>query len=151
MSGYVPKRVRSARFRNYSNQVGLKMAGCPSTVGKRGLLVRTLGKRVNCNLKTCGRSRSGLRCLYGVGDAVGWDKDPDDIDMNSPPIKKYCKQVIGGRNGTYCQWPQPRNRQNAGGVGHIWTSRRNHCEKTCALGWQENYMLKYRPNHYNFL
>jgi len=121
-----------------TNQPGLKQAGCPGTVGKKGLIIQYLGKRVNCNLKTCGLPMSGLRCRYGVGDAIGRNKTFMDIqNSNNPAIKNYCKQVIGGRNGTYCQWPQPRNRQNAGGVGHIWTSRRNHCEKTCALGWQE--------------
>ena len=129
-----------------TNQPGLKQAGCPGTVGKKGLIIRYLGKRVNCNLKTCGLPMSGLRCRYGVGDAIGRDKTFMDIQhSNNPAIKNYCKQVIRGRNGTYCQWPQPRNRQNAGGVGHIWTSRRNHCEKTCALGWKENYMLNHTP------
>ena len=132
-----------------TNQPGLKQAGCPGTVGKKGLIIRYLGKRVNCNLKTCGLPMSGLRCRYGVGDAIGRDKTFMDIqNSNNPAIKDYCKEVIGGQNGVYCQWPQPRNRQNAGGVGNIWTSRRNHCEKTCALGWKENYMLNHTPKEF---
>ena len=129
-----------------TNQPGLKQAGCSGTVGKKGLIIQYLGKRVNCNLKTCGLPMSGLRCRYGVGDAIGRDKTFMDIqNSNNPAIKNYCEQVVDGQNGTYCQWPQPRNRQNAGGVGHIWTSRRNHCEKTCALGWKENYMARHTP------
>ena len=129
-----------------TNQPGLKQAGCPPTVGKQGLIIQHLGKRVNCNLKTCGLPMSGLRCRYGVADAIGRDKTFMDIqNSNNPAIKDYCKQVVGGQNGIYCQWPQPRNRQNAGGVGNIWTSRRNHCEKTCSLGWKENYMSNHTP------
>jgi len=128
-----------------TNQPGLKQAGCPGTVGKQGLIIQHLGKRVNCNLKTCGLPMSGLRCRYGVADAIGRDKTFMDIqNSNNPAIKNYCKQVVGGQNGVYCQWPQPRNRQNAGGVGNIWTSRRNHCEKTCSLGWKEAYMQNHR-------
>ena len=123
-----------------TNQPALKQAGCPPTVGKQGLIIQHLGKRVNCNLKTCGLPMSGLRCRYGVADAIGRNKTFMDIqNSNNPAIKDYCKQVVGGQNGIYCQWPQPRNRQNAGGVGNIWTSRRNHCEKTCSLGWKEKY------------
>ena len=128
-----------------TNQPGLKQAGCPGTVGKQGLIIQHLGKRVNCNLKTCGLPMSGLRCRYGVADAIGRDKTFMDIqNSNNPAIKDYCKQVIGGQNGIYCQWPQPRNRQNAGGVGNIWTSRRNHCEKTCSLGWKEAYTQNHK-------
>ena len=129
-----------------TNQPALKQAGCPGTVGKQGLIIQHLGKRVNCNLKTCGLPMSGLRCRYGVADAIGRDKTFMNIqNSNNPAIKDYCKQVVDGQNGIYCQWPQPRNRQNAGGVGNIWTSRRNHCEKTCSLGWKENYMSNHTP------
>ena len=124
-----------------TNQPGLKQAGCPGTVGKQGLIIQHLEKRVNCNLKTCGLPMSGLRCRYGVADAIGRDKTFWDIQhSNNPAIKNYCHQVINKHNCTFCQWPQPRNRQNAGGVGNIWTSRRNHCEQTCSAGWKEAYM-----------
>ena len=129
-----------------TNQPALKQAGCPPTVGKQGLIIQHLGKRVNCNLKTCGLPMSGLRCRYGVADAIGRDKTFWDIQhSNNPAIKNYCHQVINKHNGTFCQWPQPRNRQNAGGVGNIWTSRRNHCEQTCSAGWKENYMSNHIP------
>ena len=127
-----------------TNQPGLKQAGCPTTVGKQGKIVRFLGRRVNCNMKTCGLPMSGLRCQYGVADAIGRNKTYDEIEQsNNPAIKNYCRQVINHYKGQFCQWPQPRTRQNAGGVGHIWTPRRNHCEKTCSLGWDEIYMIKH--------
>ena len=127
-----------------TNQPGLKQAGCPTTVGKQGKIVRFLGRRVNCNMKTCGLPMSGLRCQYGVADAIGRNKTYDEIERsNNPAIKNYCRQVINHYKGQFCQWPQPRTRQNAGGVGHIWTPRRNHCEKTCSLGWDETYMAKH--------
>ena len=78
-----------------TNQPGLKQAGCPSTVGKQGKIVRFLGRRVNCNLKTCGGPMSGLRCMYNVRDAIGEDKTWRDIQYsNNPAIKNYCNQVI---------------------------------------------------------
>ena len=134
-------RARQITGTVFTNQPGLKQAGCPGTVGKRGTIVRFLGRRVNCNMKTCGLPMSGLRCRYGVADAIGRDKTFWDIQhSNNPAIKNYCHQVINKHNGTFCQWPQPRNRQNAGGVGNIWTSRRNHCAQTCSAGWKEAYM-----------
>ena len=129
-----------------TNQPGLKQAGCPSTVGKQGKIVRFLGRRVNCNLKTCGGPMSGLRCMYNVRDAIGQDKTWRDIQYsNNPAIKNYCHQVINKWNGTYCQWPQPKNRQMAGGVGNIWTPRRDNCQKTCSTGWQEKIMYHDQP------
>ena len=125
-----------------TNQPGLTQAGCPGTVGKQGKIIRFLGRRVNCNMKTCGLPMSGLRCRYGVANAIGYDKTASEIQYSkNPAIKNYCEQIIDTWNGNFCQWPQPRNRQNAGGVGHIWTSRRSHCEKTCSASWQEIYML----------
>ena len=64
-------RARQITGTVFTNQPGLKQAGCPGTVGKRGTIVRFLGKRVNCNLKTCGLPMSGLRCKYGVRQAIG--------------------------------------------------------------------------------
>ncbi len=37
-----------------TNQTGLKMAGCPSKVGKRGTISRHISKRVNCAMGACG-------------------------------------------------------------------------------------------------
>ena len=133
-------RARQITGTVFTNQPGLKQAGCPGTVGKRGTIVRFLGRRVNCNLKTCGLPMSGLRCKYGVRQALG-DMNWKDVKYsNNPAIPNYCRQVVNKKNGVHCRWPQPKNRQLAGGVGNIWTPRRNHCEKTCSLGWEEKYM-----------
>ena len=37
-----------------TNQIGLKMSGCPSKIGKQGSLVRYQSRRAQCNLKFCG-------------------------------------------------------------------------------------------------
>ena len=135
-------RARQITGTVFTNQPGLKQAGCPSTIGKRGAVVRFLGRRVNCNLKTCGGPMSGLRCKYGVRNAIGTEKGYDQ-HSNNPAKKDYCHQVINKWNGVHCRWPQPKNRQMAGGVGNIWTPRRDHCEQTCSLGWDELQKMKY--------
>ena len=37
-----------------TNQIGLKMSGCPSKVGRQGYLNRYIASRVQCNQKFCG-------------------------------------------------------------------------------------------------
>ena len=37
-----------------TNQIGLKMSGCPSKVGRQGYLSRYIARRSQCNLKFCG-------------------------------------------------------------------------------------------------
>ena len=37
-----------------TNQIGLKMSGCPSKVGRQGYLNRYIARRVQCNQKYCG-------------------------------------------------------------------------------------------------
>ena len=51
-----------------TNQPGLKMAGCPSKIGRSGRLDRYIGQRVNCNLEICGYKRKGnwYSCRHGV-------------------------------------------------------------------------------------
>ena len=59
--------------------------------------------------------------------------------------KRFCYNTLetyNGQNGIYCQQPQPHNRQNAGGVGNIWTSRCNRCGQTCTTTLQENYIIQ---------
>ena len=59
--------------------------------------------------------------------------------------KRFCYNTLetyNGQNGIYYQQPQPHNRQNAGGVGNIWTSRRNRCGQTCTTTLQENYIIQ---------
>ena len=135
-------RARQITGTVFTNQPGLKQAGCPGTVGKRGTIVRFLGKRVNCNLKTCGLPISGLRCKYGVRQALG-NMDWRAVESsNNPAISDYCHQAVNKWNGVHCRWPQPKNRQLAGGVGNIWTPRRNHCERTCSLGKEDKIMMR---------
>ena len=92
-------RARQITGTVFTNQPGLKQAGCPGTVGKRGTIVRFLGRRVNCNLKTCGLPTSGLRCKYGVRQALG-NMDWRVVESsNNPAIPNYCRQVVNKWNG----------------------------------------------------
>ena len=136
-------RARQITGTVFTNQPGLKQAGCPGTVGKRGTIVRFLGRRVNCNLKTCGLPMSGLRCKYGVRQALGNMNWKAVETSNNPAIPNYCHQVVNKWNGVHCRYPQPKNRQLAGGVGNIYSPRRDRCEQTCSLGWEEKYMNKH--------
>jgi len=45
-----PERIGSVN----TNQIGLKMSGCPSKVGRQGYLSRYIGRRAQCNRKYCG-------------------------------------------------------------------------------------------------
>jgi hypothetical protein len=73
------------------NQVGLKMSGCPSRVGRSGKNIRLLGRRVNCMYGLCGPT---------MVSGAPWRTS----GRNFPP---YCRQ-----RSTACA-------QAAGGVGHI--------------------------------
>ena len=73
------------------NQVGLKMSGCPSRVGRSGKNIRFLGRRVNCMYGLCGPT---------MVNGAPWRTS----GRNKPP---YCRQ-----RSTACA-------QAAGGVGHI--------------------------------
>ena len=74
-----------------TNQVGLKMSGCPSRVGRSGKNIRFLGRRVNCMYGLCGPT---------MVNGAPWRTS----GRNFPP---YCRQ-----RSTACA-------QAAGGVGHI--------------------------------
>ena len=74
-----------------TNQVGLKMSGCPSRVGRSGKNIRFLGRRVNCMYGLCGPT---------MVNGAPWRAS----GRNFPP---YCRQ-----RSTACA-------QAAGGVGHI--------------------------------
>jgi len=68
---------------------------------------------------------SGLRCKYGVRKAIG-TMDWDDVgSSNNPAIPNYCHQVVNNWNGVHCRWPQPKNRQLAGGVGNIYSPEKS--------------------------
>ena len=48
--GRAKQRVGSVN----TKQLGLKMSGCPSKIGKQGVLVRYISSRAQCNLKVKG-------------------------------------------------------------------------------------------------
>ena len=50
-------------------QLGLKMAGCPSNVGRQGFRARSVQRRVQCNLKVC-----GWRPIHGVPNTLALTK-----------------------------------------------------------------------------
>ena len=46
-------RARTRTGSVNTNQLGLKMSGCPSTVGKQGRISRYMGRRVDCMMGLC--------------------------------------------------------------------------------------------------
>ncbi len=83
-------RARTRTGSVNTNQLGLKMSGCPSTVGKKGRIARYMGRRVDCMMGFCRPVRY---------HEVLW---PRTRMRNEPP---FCK-----RGATKCQ-------AAAGGVG----------------------------------
>ena len=83
-------RARTRTGSVNTNQLGLKMSGCPSTVGKKGRIARYMGRRVDCMMGFCRPVRY---------HEVIW---PRTRMRNQPP---FCK-----RGATRCQ-------AAAGGVG----------------------------------
>lgn len=124
-----------------TNQPGLKMAGCPSNVGRKGTLDRYVGQRVNCNLKVCGytRGRGGrqYRCRYGVNYTLNTAGDA--------AVACACVMVDPTVGQTICENPAPRTRQNAGGVGRsiLIPRLRCQCSKT---PFRRMYLLEKVPN-----
>ena len=109
-----------------TNQPGLKMAGCPSNVGRSGRLDRHVGKRVNCRLKVCGYKRGpngkAYRCRYGVNYILN--------TAGNAAIKAECVLVDPNIANTACLNPAPRTRQTAGGIRTISSPRlRCQCSK----------------------
>lgn len=50
-----------------TNQIGLKMSGCPSKIGRQGYLSKHIAKRSICNLKFCGIvPYSGPGLIYSI-------------------------------------------------------------------------------------
>ena len=115
------KRVRNALKNRYTNQTGLMQAGSAPRIGKQGPILSLLGRRVNSRLQTCGQGYKGLRCRYEL--------NPNNISEEA--VKRYCKRVVNYDPLTVCNNRQPKNRQNAGGVGNIYTSRRDNCNQKC--------------------
>ena len=96
-----------------TNQPGLKMAGCPSNVGRSGRLDRYVGMRVNCGLKVCGykRGNKAYRCRYGINYIIN--------SVGNKAIKADCVLV----NNNTCVKRAPRSRQTAGGIHTIFSPR----------------------------
>ena len=103
MSGRIPKRVKMARLKNNSNQIGLKMQGNGNTVGNRPMINKKINKRVNTNTK--------IGCVNNgklTGKMAGFRNG-----------KQICVD-----NKNYQLIPQaPRSRACAGGVGQIRNTR----------------------------
>jgi len=97
-----------------TNQPGLKMAGCPSNVGRSGRLTRHVARRVDCNLKVCGyinaRNGIGYRCRNAINFLLA-----DGLGRSATAAE--CVQVDPRLNNTVCINPAPRTRASAGGVG----------------------------------
>ena len=77
-----------------TNQLGLKMSGCPSRIGRNPVISRYIKQRVNCMQGTCGPIQ-----IHGVNV-------PSNKFRNNPP---YCK-----KRSTTCL-------AAAGGIGNIKT------------------------------
>jgi len=85
-----------------TNQLGLKMSGCPSRVGRNPVNARYIKQRVNCMQGTCGPIQ-----IHGVNV-------PSNKFRNNPP---YCKKRsttclaaaggIGNINTPYYRTPAP--------------------------------------------
>ena len=118
MSMY-PKRVRQALKNKWTNQTGLKQAGSANKIGITNNGKNQIRKRVNTNVRTCG-GYLGYRCYYEL----------DASKVSDETLNKYCTNV---KNipGVICKPMQPVTRQNAGGVGNIYTSRKNNCASSC--------------------
>ena len=85
-----------------TNQPGLKMGGCASTVGKKGYLARSITRRACSGSTTvCGLSGGGFNCRHGVRGT--WSKLITD---------KYCK-----KQSNPCFTPQAPSASIGGGVG----------------------------------
>ena len=110
-------------------QLGLKMAGCPSNVGRQGFRARSVQRRVQCNLKVC-----GWRPIHGVPNTLALTK-AQRLDQNlqqgvAPGLFNMRLAPTPGTHGAErwtgphpCTYAAPKSQARAGGVGNIWTPR----------------------------
>ena len=78
--GRAKQRVGSVN----TTQLGLKMSGCPSKIGKSGYLLRYQSRRSKCNLKFYGPVRyHGIMWSFNKG-------------KNTVPRQKKCAVLAGG-------------------------------------------------------
>jgi hypothetical protein len=104
-----------------TKQIGLKMAGCPPTVGKKGTILRYQGVRAPCG---------GAKFACGLNGASGGQRYTCRFGVNASwagqqAITDYCQPrpiAALGANGP-CVANAPRSAVRAGGVGNIWTPR----------------------------
>ena len=101
-----------------TTQLGLKLAGCPSNVGRKGTLTRVVQRRVNCALKVC-----GWRPVHGVTG-----RKPGIFNFPSEPTNALAREAWSGPFP--CTLAQPFTRGVKGGIGHIYTPR-TKCGCTC--------------------
>jgi len=96
-----------------TKQMGLKMAGCPPTVGKKGTIIRYESRRAPCGgaKRACGLNGCGFTCRFGVSGCWG-----------TPATTKYCqpRPILPGLG---CVAVAARTAARGGGVGNIWTPR----------------------------
>ena len=97
-----------------TKQLGLKMAGCAPTVGKKGTLITLEKRRAPCGGTkfSCGQSGCGWTCKYAVNGCTA----------SSGALLKYCKYRNVNGSGA-CVKTASRYAGQAGGVGNIWTPR----------------------------
>ncbi|GAF67729.1 unnamed protein product [marine sediment metagenome] len=88
-----------------TNQLGLKMSGCPSKVGRKGVISRYIQRRVNCAQGVCGVPKvHGVAWRYNYSNAKPFCKEPVGKclaaaggigNINTP----YYKTVQPGKRG----------------------------------------------------
>ncbi len=114
-------------------QLGLKMAGCPSNVGRQGFRARSVQRRVQCNLKVCGwRPIHGVPNTLALTQAQRLDRGlPQGVApglfnarLQPPPGPGAAGNGRKRWTGPHpCTYAAPKSQARAGGVGNIWTPR----------------------------
>jgi len=75
-----------------TNQLGLKMSGCPSKIGRQGYINRYMGQRVNCMVGVCGYPK--------VNGAIWRNSYRNTRKFCKGPASK-CSAAAGGIRTTY--------------------------------------------------
>ena len=86
-----------------TKQLGLKMSGCPSRVGRNPVNARYISQRVACNRGICGQ-------VY-IHEAIPWRTTLNNRDPFCQPASSKCLQAAGGVGRIYT----PYYRTNAPG------------------------------------
>jgi len=108
MSGYVPKKVTRGKKATKTNQIGLKMSGCPSRVGKKATLGRFIGRRVNCMNGLCGP-------VFYQGNI--WRQTFRNVYPYCKPKSTTCLAAAGGVGNIYTPYYRTPA-HGEGGCGH---------------------------------